>query len=109
MNSPNAWKRGIEKLRPGLYVDAKGALHSDSRKLLEALGCEPALQNEAWLERYLRENSRKLTTVEEEPSGRGTDETLASDYGAVGAGEERPAAPQMSQRPATPEARPTPN
>jgi hypothetical protein len=49
MNDPNAWKRGMERISPGIYVDAGNAMHIDSREMLEHYGCAPTLQNEAIL------------------------------------------------------------
>jgi hypothetical protein len=46
---PNAWKRGMRRLGPGIYEDAKGTMHIDSRELLEHHGCAPTLENEAIL------------------------------------------------------------
>jgi hypothetical protein len=49
MIDQNAWKRGMERLGPGIYVDARGTMHIDSRELLEHHGCAPTLENEAIL------------------------------------------------------------
>ena len=38
MTSGNDWKRGLERIAPGLYVDKSGALHIDDDELLRAHG-----------------------------------------------------------------------
>jgi hypothetical protein len=32
------WKRGLQRIRPGLYADDRGGLHIDEEELLEASG-----------------------------------------------------------------------
>ena len=49
MNDPNAWKRGMQRLSPGVYRDAQGTTHIDSAELLVNYGIQPTLQNEAML------------------------------------------------------------
>ena len=49
MTDPNAWKRGMERIGPGIYIDAKNTMHIDSRELLEHHKVAPTLQNEAIL------------------------------------------------------------
>jgi hypothetical protein len=34
------WKRGLQRIRPGLYADDRGGLHIDEEELLEASGYE---------------------------------------------------------------------
>lgn len=36
--SGNEWKRGLERIAPGLYVDKDGAMHIDEDELLAAHG-----------------------------------------------------------------------
>ena len=55
MNDPNAWKRGMERIGPGIYVDAKNTMHIDSRELLAHNGCALTLENEAKLCEAARE------------------------------------------------------
>ena len=49
MTDPNAWKRGMERIGPGIYVDSKNTMHIDSQELLKHHGCALTLQNEAIL------------------------------------------------------------
>ena len=48
-NDPNAWKRGMERIGPGIYVDAKNTMHIDSAELLKHNGVALTLRNEAIL------------------------------------------------------------
>jgi hypothetical protein len=50
---PNAWKRGLRRLSPGLYVDAKEALHIDAAEFLEANGYANTPENEDMLRKTL--------------------------------------------------------
>ena len=49
----NAWKRGMQRLRPGLYVDSRGALQIDSAEFLQSEGYPVTPENEAMLRKAL--------------------------------------------------------
>lgn len=67
MKDPNAWKRGMERLDPGFYKDAKGAIHIDTGEFLAAHGYAYSIENEDLLYRSLLQilKDEKVAEVDE--------------------------------------------
>jgi hypothetical protein len=65
MNDPNAWKRGLRRRSPGVYVDGHGRTHIDSAEYLTAHGFELTLENEELLFRAMRNTFPRFEEVDE--------------------------------------------
>ena len=55
--SGNEWKRGLERIAPGIYADKAGAMHVDEEELLTAHGYAVNEHNS----RMIRDAAAKIT------------------------------------------------